>query len=224
MRVIFVCIFCFIPGLSHAWTENVYRGILADAVALMPENIQLVVVRYQKELIRGVHEPWKGFTNRAQHIDAVIKETKRAVRMLTKNKSYRDAVRIMGHIAKLVAVLNHPLGPYYSVDNPVWPTDYDIYIEKNRRNFRIRWSGIRNRPGNADELSRLLEASDRKTMKTSRILIDILRKNKKDIAAYDVRSIPFGVASMTYSRAVSTTALSWLYLWDQAGGVPRKVH
>jgi hypothetical protein len=35
---------------------------------------------------------------------------------------------------------------------------------------------------------------------------------------FDVRSLPFGIGSLSYSRSVSDTARLWLHLWKQAHG------
>jgi hypothetical protein len=212
----------YFPGIACAWTETSYLGIVADARGLMPENIRWILEKYQGQLINGVRSGLPDYSTRSDLTKAILELSNQSVGMIKKDRKYSDAAFAMGRMAKLVAVLNHPLGPFETIKKGSWRTDYDIYLEKQRQHFRIRWTGVGSRPGTEPQLNGLLDESVRKTIRTSRILLDTFETGSIPIGSYDTQSIPFGIASITYSRAVTTTALTWLYIWDCAGAINRR--
>ncbi|MBN1551837.1 hypothetical protein JW979_10225 [bacterium] len=209
----------FITASGFAWTHGSYMCIVSDAKHLMPENLQQLMDRFQSQLIRGVQETDETYLNRDDIVKEILSESEKGITSIKKNKSYDQAVWRMGKIAKYIANLNHPLMHTSAAENITWMTDYDIFLEKNHAHFRIRWPGQSRRPRSSTQLDHLLLESVDKTDKVSQILVKTLQTENIPINQYDVRSIPFGVGSISYSHAVSNTAMSWLYIWDQCGGV-----
>jgi hypothetical protein len=209
----------FGTGSVSAWTEGGYLFILSDAKYLMPQNLQWVLDNFQPSLLSGMKYSVEENLDDALLVKAVLAESQKGIEAFKTQGSFKDGVRSLGRIARLVANLNNPLNHAPALKQPSWRTDYDIFLEKNRGNFRIRWPGVDGRPRSESELTDALNQCSLRTKKVSRILIKTFESERKPIGTYDVRSIPFGVGSIAYSRSVANTALSWLFIWDQAGGI-----
>jgi len=219
-RFIFsIIVFGLFCPIVSAWTEGSFMYILADAKHLMPDKLQWGLGRFESSLVTGMKNCSVKYTSQEELVNAILSESSNGINCFKSNGSYKSGVRKMGRIARMIAQLNHPLEQTKHLKHETWRTDYDIYLEKHRQYFRIRWTGVNNRPQSSDELSSMLSISSHRTRKIASILLKTFETNKIPIGNYDARSIPFGVGSMSYSRSVSNTAMSWLYMWDQAGGV-----
>ena len=218
--VLISMIYIFIlSSQAWGWTEKSYVLIARDAIQLMPDNFQWLMENYEDQFYRGLKEPVKDYENASDLIKAIMNFSEASIKTIQKNHQYRDAARVFGVIARMAAKLNHPLGFNLELIESTWKTDYDIYLEKKRSKFRIRWYGQKNLPKSRKELSCLLSNSSAKNSKISSLLIQTLNQNQTPIERYDERSIPFGVGSIAYSNAVANTAYIWLHSWYHTGGV-----
>lgn len=208
-----------LPAAGSAWTENGVIYIVSDARHLMPENLQWVLGNFQDSLMAGLNDSPSESRSIPGLVQAILDESKRGISHFNSPGSYPEGVRSMGRIARMIAALNHPLNHVPAIQNENWRTDYDIFLDKNRLNFRIRWPGIDGRPRSEGELTGVLNHSVSQSQKVSKLLIKTFETNDIPIGSYDVRSIPFGIGSIAYSRSVANTALSWLFIWDQVGGI-----
>ena len=214
-------IFYLSSGLVSAWTENTYLAIVSDSVRLMPENLRMILMKYQEELLKGVMTGVPAHSNLSELIEYIEKESSAGIGSIKTQKNYRQAVCSLGKIARTIAFMNLPLNRQDQPASLHWLTDYDIFLEKNRENFRIRWPGIEKRPFSSKQLRQLLLDCSTRRNQGANLLKETFQKDQIPIGSYDVRSIPFGVGSISYSNAVSNTALSWLFIWDHVGGLKK---
>ncbi len=205
-----------------AWTEDSISAIAHDAKKLMPSNLQWVLSKYEPEFISGYHTSTTNYSSHRELIEAIMQTTSISIDSIKKDCSYPTAAQQMGRIARLVGTLHAPFPKFIPISQETWRTDYNIYLQKNQKDFRIRWPGIRSRPRSKDELYQRLTQSAERIRKMASILSDRLEKDQKPISSYDSMSVPFGVGSVSYSNAVSNTAMSWLLIWDQSGGINPK--
>jgi len=220
--IIFLLLGFYSLATVNAWTEKCVSAIALDAQKLMPSNLQWLFNRYSNSFKSGNGQKNSDYGSQDQLISAIVRDSSSIINLIRSQKDYEDAVFKMGRIARLVSIMNNPLNRNIRLRNSAWRTDYDIYLEKNQRDFRIRWYGIDHRPKQQLQLKEILEKSVLKMEKVASILTRTFESSKKPISSYDVQSIPFGVGSISYSHAVSNTAMSWLYIWDSAGGLKKK--
>jgi len=208
-----------LPATRACWTDYNSRGMVRDAKRLIPENLQWVLDQYKSQFYQGYETLTPPSDSRRDLIPLILKDSEKAVDAFTENRSYRDGAGILGRIARSITQLHAILTDPDALNNPHWPTDYAIFLQKKRTYFRIRWLGIDHRPKSRGQLKSLLDDSSLRMEKVTRILTDTLNRENRNIASYDVRSAPFGVGSIAYSSAVNTMAMTWLYIWDKVGGI-----
>lgn len=215
--IFFMTVWIIAP--ADAWSLPSLEAIAFKAIAFMPENIQVITEKHRSDFLTGIHELQDSPTGDTETVRKICDLVASGSRSITDQKDFRNTVRIMGRIASMVAISVHPLP---STDSRVGPnnrTDYDIYLEKNRSFFRIRWTGIEQRPRDPNQLAHTLERSITKSRSLAETLITTLAENSIPISQYDHQSIPFGAGSIAFSNAVSQTANAWLLLWQNAGGL-----
>ncbi len=220
MRILIIgCILSVFTMSAGAWTETSTRAITNDAKKLMPVNLQKIFQRHNQDFISGHRQKPPTGKSREELIAIILKEADAVINLISKQNAFSEASRRMGRISRIITVLNTPLDSHVLLKNEFWRTDYDIFLQKNQKDFRVRWYGIQSRPRSIEQLETLLRSSAEKMKKVAGILTKTLEKEGKPISSYDVRSVPFGVGSISYSNAVSNIAMSWLYIWDRSGGV-----
>lgn len=193
--------------------------MLTDARHLMPENLQWVLTRFDGQLQEGYHQAAQHQPDRPDDVAVVLADTEAAIRSFTVESSYSSGARILGRIARRISEMHALLTGTSPLNDRNWVTDYAIYLQKNRPFLRIRWSGVDHRPRTSDALQDVLARSVLKREKVSAILVETLNRENKSISSYDLQSAPFGAGAIAYSGAVNSIAMSWLYVWDKAGGI-----
>ncbi len=146
----------------NAWTEKSYFLIAQDAVQLMPDNFQWLVDTYRESFHKGLTSSVKDYQDRREVVNDILIAAKDGVDKVQKHHQYKDAAYTFGVLARLASKLNHPLAFNCKLNNANWKTDYDIYLEKQRIKFRIRWKGRQNLPKTEADLSGMLEISSKK--------------------------------------------------------------
>lgn len=213
--------FCMVTGsgTQACWTDYNSRGMIQDAKRLTPDNFQWILDHYTSEFYKGFETRTPENPAREKLVPVILNDAQQAVNAFSTEMSYRRGANVLGRIARTIADLHTMLTHPDQLANPDWQTDYAIFLQKKRSFFRIRWEGIDHRPRTLQQLESLLANSTRRMDRVSRILTETLNRENRGIASYDTRSAPFGVGSIAYSSAVNTMAMTWLFIWDQAGGL-----
>jgi hypothetical protein len=145
----------------------------------------------------------------------------RVTALLNAHASLREVVREMGVASHLVADLSNPFRTApRDTDAAAYDLRFEAYVQDNLSRLRIVFEGY------GDPL---LEAGDaagfaRQLASRSRSYLDDvvgsfrLFDETGDPIHMDERSVPFGVASLSFSRTVTDTARVWLQSWRQAHG------
>ncbi len=219
-RYIVISWLIFVGATAGAcWTEQNFLGMINDAQHLLPNNLQNLINRYSAEFYRECVSSCASIDAREQLVESILKDSNDAITSFTTGRSFASGTRLLGRIGASIAHIHALLTDTSKLKNKNWQTDYAIFLQKNRQFLRIRWQGMDRRPKSRDELKVLLTKSVANHQKVSKILEDNLNRENKSISEYDTLSAPFGAGSIAYSSAVSSMAMTWLYIWDQAGGM-----
>jgi hypothetical protein len=193
--------------------------MLHDAKKLVPNNLKWVLDHYNSEFTHGFKSGLTEIGEETKDIVIILRESEAAAQAFSSDMSYPTGARLLGKLAGMISGMHRLPCKSHVFSNPNWKTDYAIFLQKKRKYFRIRWAGLDQRPRNQDSLKLLLESSTQRINRVSGILTETLNREKKPLTDYDVRSAPFGVGSIAYSSSVNTIAMTWLYVWDKAGGI-----
>ncbi len=198
-----------------------------DAALLMPPALRLALERHREDLRRGVLEPmthedrpghrppWGGGSLDAE-IGRAASELERSVADL---RPFREIARRFGALAHYVADAGFP--PLASDRAaPSRFRHFTSFCESRREKFPLVFYGY----DDADLVRRDWSAFGRRVLEAARDEDRLLERayvqagDPPNPAAFDDRSVPFAVASLSYSRAVTDIARAWLEAWTAANG------
>jgi hypothetical protein len=218
------------PAPARAWSEKSQLEIANAAARLAPPDLARQIDRHRADFRAGVTEPFRD-RDRARHeknadgsgkLDQVIAdEAKRAVDYIRLHRPFADIVRQLGVVLHFVADANHPL--YTSASDPregVYAADFHRYVTSAEPRFAIAYYGVDIR---LDRLAAIPAFVDR-SLARSRALYPFIGTEyqriggKTGTAAFDDRSTAFGVAAVSFSRAITDCSSMLRLVWLEAGG------
>jgi len=199
--------------------------MVRDALKVAPPALAHIILKHPDSFREGLSEAnlSEGSAQHRQDSDdlpsgtasAIGAVSQKAVAAIDGHRPFSDVVFYLGVLAHLAGDLNDPLLTAPAGEGANFAEDYPHYVERNLDRFPAVFYGYSAAPASPfdeavaaarlsrqyfDHLSRAYAAADGKS------------------ASFDVRSIPFGVASICYSRAVTGIARVWLDVWREAHG------
>ncbi|MFN2237952.1 MAG: hypothetical protein ABR524_01040 [Thermoanaerobaculia bacterium] len=214
-----------IPAIASAWSPQAEVRIATKAAALAPPDLKLLLDKYSVEYMAGVRDAAESAAERdhrdvtANRRGPIRTELDRAladaVNIVRERRPMRDLAYRLGTIAHFVSDANNPLrvGEHNLM---AVESDYERYFDRSLRKFPTVFYGLHDR---LDPTPVVNQAFAR-----SRRFNDLLREEyhrdgrRRSSSEFDDRSTAFGIASISYSRAVSDTVNLYYYVWKEAGG------
>jgi hypothetical protein len=219
-----------LPTQAEAWPAAVSASIARDARRLLPRGLAMAMAR-RDELIRAELGRLPEGLSHAVAIDildghlevetvSAAQPTIDEVLGLFKKRKVGDGLVKMGGLARLAIDFSDPaLAAEERLPAGV-REEYYLFVQANLAKFPL----VLGDPG-ALELTRADLGSywqrllDESRADTAIIRAEMLRDGRVvDHRAIDYRSPVFAVASLSYSRAVTAVAGSWLAVWRAARG------
>lgn len=213
-----------LPPVS-AWAPETRVRMADEAVRLMPASLRKALESHRLDLLRGaldplleedsaVHRPpWHDGT-----LDASIAVEAAALeKALAQRTPFADLARRFGRLAHFAMDAGFPPGVG---DGAAYYAHFAAFCESRRHKFPLVFYG---------HVSTALDAGD-----YAAFAAEMLARSRGDDrnlaraykaagdppnpAAFDDRSVPFAVASLSYSHTVTDVAQLWLAVWSAAGG------
>lgn len=226
MRLLVPLLLAIVPSIaSAAWPPSAVERIADKSVAMAPPDMRLVIDKYRPEFRDGMrsddsHEARHTFTvasGRGALRTMIKSEVEGAIKMLRDRQAMRDVVARLGFIAHLVADANNPFhvassDPRLVASQP----DFESYFNRKLSKFPTVFYGL-------VQPLRLEEFID-VTLRRSASYYPLLSEEyfrygeRRTSAEFDDRSTAFGVASLSYSHAVTDLVNLYYYIWKEAGG------
>lgn len=217
-----------IGSLACGWPDPVQNAVTDQAGRLMPPALQRQLVRHRRALADGARRARRRST---QHLQAPLspdgtaaalaESLARISALLDAHQSMREVVREMGVASHLIADLSNPFrNAPADPDTALYAERFATYLGDRRDKFRVVFEGYTH-PLLADGRVTAfgMELADRSRSYLDDVIGAFRRFDSgEDPGGLDDRSIPFGVASLSYSRSVTDTARAWLHAWQQAHG------
>ena len=214
-----------VPAAAFAWSAEAEVRIARKAAMLAPPDLRLLLEKYESEYLRGVRDAAadgtearhrEGITGRRgpirTELNARVAASLRAVRS---RQPIRELVYQLGLTAHMVADANNPLR-VGSEFGPAIEADYEAYFARKITRFPTVFYGLRE-PGDVDAVVGHAIARSRRF---NALLEEEYHRGGRlrSSADFDDRSTAFGVASVSYSRAVSDLVNVFYAVWKEAGG------
>jgi len=226
-RLAMVLVAVAAPTMAGAWTAPTRVGMIDDAVKLMPPTLREVLTERRDDLLHGMLAPMTSEDD-PQHrpawdkgtVDASVEAAARdLVAGINGHISFHDVAKRFGTLAHYVADAGFPPGAAGASGAPRY-AHFAAFCETRRARFPLVFYGH-------DNVS--LAKGDYKAFTQG--VLDRARGEDgtlagayaaapswDDPASFDDRSIPFAIASLAYSHAVTDIAQAWLAAWRSCHG------
>lgn len=212
---------------ARAWTPETRLRIADEAVRLMPASLRLALESHRDDVLRGVLEPMTGEDGPGHRpaadggtLDASVADAAADLEeAVGKPLSFREVARRFGVLAHYVADSGFP--PLASGSDDARRFDHFATFAQSRlAKFPLVFAGH----ADAD-----LDRGDFRAF-ARRIAAEAAGEDAglarsyaaagwpPDPTAFDDRSVPFAVASLSYSRSVSYVVRAWIEAWRLSGG------
>jgi hypothetical protein len=220
-----------LPGEALAWTEATRRRMLDDALKVSPPALRAILEHHRKDLERGMLDPSRHEDEEVHYqladgrgglaAEAVVRKQEEIRTILAERRSFRHFAYAMGSRAHLVADVEYPLNASDADPRePLYREAYRAYIEKSLP--RIPFVFDRQKPAALErgDPRAFVAACAARAAKNYSLIGSAFKDDgtPRSPQTLDERSVPFGVASLSYSHAASDIAWVWLYVWKSVNG------
>jgi hypothetical protein len=230
MKFFLLFLVLILPVQSFAWTSKTYQIVVVQSVKLMPASFQRIMKQHKEEILRACLKP-DDSGEAAHRYDLVTRSGFLQNRVLELSKSIPEKIhnhvpfRILaedfGRLSHYMSDLNDPM--ILSDADPreeEYRMDFAIYTEKNIEKFPWVFDGHEDPLLEANDVPQyIFRIASRASEKYPR-LGEAYFPNGRLVSSdtFDWRSLPFGIASLSYSHSITTTVQMWFNVWKQAHG------
>lgn len=215
------------PHQATAWTRLSDERIAKKGAALAPPDLRMLIERFETDYKQGLARAQADEGTDSHHYfvtsregrlrERIERETRGAVDAIRKGDPMNVVVERLGGLVHLVADANNPF--HVAKSDPrlaASKSDYEQYFERRLTKFPTVFYGL-------DPQFRLNSYLDRTFARSAKFYPLVASEYFRDgerrtSAAFDDRSTAFGVASISYSRAVTDVVNLYYFIWKEAGG------
>lgn len=222
-RLGFVLVLLF-PLTATAWTRASDERIAKKAAALAPPDLQMLIEKFEGDYKQGLARAQSDEGSDLHHYfvlsrqgrlrEGIEREARLAIQMIRKGEPMSDVVQRLGILAHLVADANNPF--HVANDDPRHSqthNDFETYFERRLAKFPTVFYGL----DTSFQLTPYLNRTFARSAKFYPLMREEYARGGSS-AVFDDRSTAFGVASISYSRAVTDLVNLYYYIWKEAGG------
>jgi len=223
--LVMICLAWAMAVPAGAWTATTERTIMARALGTMPRSLRLVLTGHRDQLYR---DALAGAADRDLPSTAwIAAESEKAVRMIRERQPFALTARQLGRVGILTAATADPYLAATGRGTP--PPAHHGFQQFTERMLHLipfvipedeRLARRRLLEGRIDPAGYLGKAVLRSASYTVDLEAHVpaAAAGAGAWAAFDARSTPFGVTSVSVSRASTRVSAIWLWIWQQAGG------
>ncbi len=209
-----------LPATAFGWTRTVDFRIARKAAEMSPPDLHVVLKKFGKQYTKGVDRAL-GEDGTNMHRERLLRtrieeETNLTIKMIRSNEPMAMIAERLGYLVHLVGDANNPF--YVTRDDGLEPSrdDFARYVERRMEVFPTVSYGIDRNLALGSYLDRVFA----RTEKLAPLMSEEYFRggSRRTSAEFDDRSTAFGVASITYSHAITDAANLFTYIWKKAGG------
>ena len=232
--VLLALVSLFSPLSASAWTPGMQVSIAREAARLAPPDLARQIDKHRRELEAGAVAPFQD-SDPGRHmknpdgsgsLDRVLQEeVERAIQTIRTLRPFAEIVRRLGVVSHYVADANNPLATSGAdPEEGRYFVDYLRYAQSAEPRFPLVFYGARPGADGSNGVGSLLA----ETLRRSRGFYPQVGREYRRIGfasglgRFDDRSSAFGVASVSFSHAVTDVALTLRYIWLAAGGADER--
>ena len=215
---------------AAAWTPGTQLNIAREGARLAPPDLARQILRHQKAFEAGVVAPFDDADpnlhmknpDGSGSLDRVIAaEVDAAIQAIRAPRPFEEIVRRLGVVSHYVADANNPLAAAAADgEEGRYFVDYLRYAETAEPRFPLVFYGLRHNLERRRDVGPLVGAALRRGREVyPKVGLEYRRIGfASGIGRFDDRSSAFGVASVSFSHAVTDLVEVLRYIWVAGGG------
>ncbi len=218
-------------GPALAWTEATRLRMIGDALKVSAPALRSLLLFHEKDLTKGMIEPsaHEGEEVHYQHADdarglaaeAIVRKEDEIRALLRSHRPLRRFSYEMGVLAHFASDVNFPLNAS-SRDprEPLYIEAYRSFVEKSLDKIPFVLDRSPSKEIEQGDIRGYVLASARRAGKDYAFIGPAFKDDGTPTSpeALDERSVPFGIASLSYSCAVNDIVRIWGHLWKSVNG------
>jgi hypothetical protein len=216
---------------AFSWTDATRTRMIQDALKASPPTLRDVLEAHGNRLMRGMLDPSQreGEEVHFQHADGrsglgakgAAHKVEEVRSLLLKKRSLKRFTYEMGTLAHLIVDASFPLNVSDADPRePLYREAYRKYIETKLDRIPFVFNRGRSKELTEEKVDRFIMSSVKRAESNYALIGRAFDDDGKPRArnALDERSVPFGIASLAYSEAVSNVVLIWRQVWTSVNG------
>jgi len=226
-RVAIALLILILPVTATAWTRASDERIAKKAAALAPPDLRMLLERFESDYKLGLQQAQADEGSAGHHYfvlsregrlrERIERETRGAIDAIRRGEPMSMVIQRLGVVAHLISDANNPF--HVAKDDPRLSeshNDFEQYFERRLAKFPTVFYGLDSR----FQLGTYLDRTFARSAKFYPLMsAEYFRSGtRRTSAEFDDRSTAFGVASVSYSRAVTDLVNLYYYIWKEAGG------
>jgi hypothetical protein len=219
-------LFSLTAGPVLAWTPETRVRMADEAIKFMPHSLRLALEKERRSVMRGVLEPMvqeDAPEHQAPWLDGTLdqqleSEAKALIAALGRQTPFDQISERFGRLGHFVMDAAFP--PGVGEDGGGRYADFAAYCELKLDKFPLVFYGHDDEALAGGEFGRFaLRVMENARAEDGELSRAYARAgDTPGFEAFDDRSIPFAVGSLSYSHCVTDIVRSWLAVWRLAGG------
>jgi hypothetical protein len=216
---------------ARAWTDATRLRMIKDALKATPPAMCAMLESRAKDLAAGMLEPSRHEDEEVHYqladgrgglaAEAVFQKEEEIRGLLRARRSIRRVCYECGFLAHLVSDVDFPLNASDSDPRePLYREPYRKYIEMNLDKIPFVLDRDPSPEIDRDDVRGFILARARRAGRNYALIGPAFKDDgtPRSPAAVDDKSVPFGIASLSYSSAVSDIVRVWTHLWKSING------
>lgn len=220
-----------LSGPAAAWPTSVMQSMARDARRLLPHTLAMLMYQHDREILEAAQRFPPELSQlvaadlaagelQPETLAALDQHAQQAADLL-KQKRVTEGIVRLGALLRIPADLSDPA---LMAADPGYPSgvtrEYYAFVEQSLTKIPVV---LDDRPAlrmGRDQLAPYWRRLHGRSRGDAGVILEELFRNGRvvDHRTIDYRSPVFGVASLAYSRAVTSIAATWLTLWRSVGG------
>lgn len=230
MRRFFPVLFLFfaLASQSYAWTSKTYQLVVVKACSLMPLSFRNIVYHHKEEILTGVLKPDDApesthiydVNSKSGYLQARIEALVNQIpQKIHDHVSFKEISMDFGRLAHYTCDLNDPLLLSDSdTREPQYAPDFAQYLERNISLFPWIFDGHENALLKNDQWNEYIQKTAEDAVRNYSVIGDSYFPQGVLVSSdtFDPKSLPFGIASLSYSHSITDTVQIWFAVWQKA--------
>jgi hypothetical protein len=213
---------------SEAWTSKTYQLVVVKSAKLMPLSFRNIMYQHKSELLTGCLQPDDlgeaehryDLKTRSGYLQGRILELTQGIpKKIYSHVPFSDIAMDFGRLSHYLADLNNPL-VLSDADGreDTYGADFAVYQERNIDVFPWVFDGHENSLLRKNEIDAYIYEVAVRAAASYPLLGQSYYPNGVLVSSstFDPRSLPFGIASLSYNHSISNTVQVWFYTWKQS--------